>query len=127
MISVSQVIGEKGKTIIYSIPNVRIVDDSLMWDSFRFYTPVGTLVDSEGYHYFDVLGDELLIERDEALDREIVVFVTQQNGIEAAGFYEGELPSIPSFDSDGDIIINIFIPCNPENEIKIEVKEVIDD
>ncbi len=72
------------------------------------------------------MGDSITIERDSQLDK--FVFVYCMNGeVFAEGFYEGDDIVLPSFDIPGDILFTVFIPKNPEQEIIIEKREVVDD
>ncbi|MGD2087257.1 MAG: hypothetical protein PVH61_13820 [Candidatus Aminicenantes bacterium] len=73
MIETKIIKGNKGKTVIYSIPNFQYDDLKIKWDAFKFFTPVGDQVDAEGFSYFDVPADVIPITRDDTLDK--VIFV----------------------------------------------------
>ncbi len=55
----------KGQGVVYTIKNFRFDEKNLQlkWDAFRFYTPMGELIDEQGFRYFDVDGEEYPIGR----------------------------------------------------------------
>jgi len=116
--------GTKGETVCYTIPNFRFNEgtSTLAWDSFTFYTPAGSLVDSAGYKYFVVEGAEVLIERDSSLNK-ILLIIVRNTGIEAIECFEGTSTTI-NVGLEGDIICTGIIPYDPSLEIQVEYKEV---
>ena len=125
-ITISQVKGKKGTTVVFSIPNAPITGNLLTWDSFRFYTPEGNQ-EENGIKYVEVSGDEVDLSRDPELYKEIFVYALFGT-ITARGFFEGENISLPEFGLNGDILFIIRIPSEEKGgEIKVEQREVIDD
>jgi hypothetical protein len=120
--------GEKGKTVCYSMPDFRFdaSDNKLKWGAFRFYTPEGGSVDEEGFAYFDVPAEEILIQRDESLDKEIIITTTRDNGAEAVEILEGAEIEPIIVGIEGDFVATGFIPASPHQEIVIDYKEVTD-
>lgn len=118
--------GEKGKTVCYSIQNLRFdsSDNRIKWDTFRFYTPEGNEIDSQGFNYFDVPADEVLIERDDTLNKYIMIIVTKDTGTELLEIYEDAEMEAVTIGLEGDIIVYGFIPADTATEITISYKEV---
>ena len=118
--------GKKGSTVSYSIPNIRFDNDEskIKWDSFRFYTPKGDKVDTDGFKYFDVPEDEVAIIRDDDLNKMLIIIATVDQGIEAIESFEGEESETITIGLEGDIIISAVIPTSLENEIIVDYKEV---
>ncbi len=118
--------GIKGKTIFYSLPNFRYdTDDHLLkWDAFKFYTPVGELTDEEGFHFFDVPAEEILIGRDDQLNKEMLIMVDQSQGVTVLESMEGAVWDPITIGLEGDVIASGYIPCDPQKEIVIDYKEV---
>ncbi|NIR04220.1 MAG: hypothetical protein GTN82_02205 [Candidatus Aminicenantes bacterium] len=117
---------KKGKTVCYTLSNFRYddSDSKLKWDAFKFYTPVGNQVDDQGFHYFDVLGDEVLIERDDTLNKGIEIKVISNEGVEVIEIYEGAETEAIIIGLEGDIIVSGSIPADLQAEIIIDYKEV---
>lgn len=116
--------GEKGLTVFYTINNIREESGALKWDSFRFYTPVGTNIDEAGFKYFTVPVGEVVITRDDSLAIELKVKVTQAGGVEVFEVYEGVGHNL-TVGKDGDIIITGEIPpVGSIEDIQIVYKEV---
>lgn len=118
--------GKKGQTLIYTLNNVRFdeVDQKLKWDNTRIYTPLGDL-DDNGLKFFDIQADEVLIERDDVLTKEIRIFMTITK-VEAIEIYEGADMESTDLGLEGDLVIFGTIPAGTE-EIRINYKEVYDD
>lgn len=118
--------GKKGKTVCYKLENFRfdLDDDKLKWDAFRFYTPEGEQTDEEGFSYFDVPADEVPILRDDSLNKEFMILVTKNEGVEFLEVLEGADMQGFSIGMEGDIVVSGFIPANPGEEIFIDYKEV---
>jgi hypothetical protein len=118
--------GKKGKTVCYKLENLRFGpnDNKLKWDAFRFYTPEGEQTDEEGFTYFDVPDDEFLILRDELLNKEFVILVSKDEGVEFVEVIEDADMESFSIGLEGDIVASGFIPTNPDEEIVIDYKEV---
>jgi hypothetical protein len=116
--------GKKGETVCYSIPNFQwnVATSTISWDTFKFYTPAGELVE-EGYKYFQVEANAVLIERDTSLNKTLIV-IAKSTGVEALEIYEGITETI-NVGLEGDIIITGIIPANTGIEIQVEYKEVI--
>lgn len=116
-------IGKKGSTVVFSIPNLELNGNVLSWDSFKFYTPVGD--QDDGYKYFNVDEDEILIERDPIFFREVFVYAI--NGtVTAQGFFEEENISLPAFGLNSDVLFVVKIPPEGAGDIEIEQREVTD-
>jgi hypothetical protein len=120
--------GKKGHTVCYSLPNFRFDSETnqLKWDAFSFYTPLGELLDEDGFRYFNVPAEELLIQRDDNLDKELVVMITKENGIEAVEILQGAIPDSINIGIEGDIVLSGFIPADTNEEIVFHYKEVTD-
>jgi hypothetical protein len=120
--------GKKGETVCYTLPNFRFdsSDNKLKWDAFRFYTPEGNQTDDQGFKYFDVPGDEVLIERDDTLNKELLIIVTKDQGTEVVEILEGAETEAITIGLEGDIAASGFIPADPGEEISINYKEVTD-
>jgi hypothetical protein len=118
--------GKKGETVCYTMPNFRYDDNDnkLKWDAFMFYTPAGIQSDDQGT-YFDVPGDEYLIERDDTLNKSLLIKVTL-SGTEVIEILEGAQMEEIVIGLEGDIVCTGFIPVDPEVEIVIDYKEVTD-
>jgi hypothetical protein len=118
--------GKKGSTVCYTIPNFHfdINDNHLKWDDFRFYTPLGESMDEEGFRYFDVPADEVLIERDDTLTKDLIIIATQEEGVEVIETLEGAEGEVITIGLEGDIIVSGTIPASEEEEITIDYKEV---
>lgn len=118
--------GKKGETVCYSISNFRFENGSICWDTFNFYTPTGTQLDGEGNAYFVVPTISETIQRDDTLDKEVLIKVTQTEGIEIIEILDGAVyPSI-SIGLEGDIVCKAYVPTDPQESIQIEYKEVTD-
>lgn len=119
-------IGKKGETVVYTISNLQCVNNTISWDAFNFFTPVGTQV-VDGFNCFVVQADQILLARDNDLDKEFYIKVAQ--GVETA-FYQvldgAECPALNT-NKEGDIIIWGKIPSDPGSEIEVNYKEVIDE
>ncbi len=116
--------GIPGITICYTLPNIRIDGDFLKWDAFRFYSPEGTKKDEKEGLYFDVPAEEILIQRDTVLDKELIICVSLSEGVEVIEILEGaDRPEI-QFSTTGDIIISGYIPANTAKEVSVNFKEV---
>ncbi|NIM11528.1 MAG: hypothetical protein GTO45_16530 [Candidatus Aminicenantes bacterium] len=118
--------GKKGETVCYTLPNFRFdsSDNKLKWDAFRFYTPEGNQTDDDGFKYFDVPGDEALIERDDTLNKELMIIVTKDQGTEVVEILEGAETEAIVIGLEGDIVAAGFIPADAAEEITIDYKEV---
>jgi hypothetical protein len=118
--------GKKGKTVSYTLPNLRfdITDNKLKWDAFRFHTPEGNQTNNEGFKYFDVPADEVLIERDDTLNKQLIIKITRDSGTEAIEILEGAEIEAIIIGLEGDVVAAGFIPANLEEEIIINYKEV---
>lgn len=118
--------GKKGETVCYTMPNFRYdsEDNKLKWDAFRFYTPLGQLSDEEGNMYFDVSSDEVLIERDDTLNKTNLIKVTNE-GVEVIEILEGAQMEEIIIGLEGDIVCTGFIPVDTAEEITIDYKEVV--
>jgi hypothetical protein len=118
--------GKIGSTVVYRLANLRFdeSDNKLKWDSFRFYTPLGNRVDEKGYKFFAVPADEIPIERDDILDKELAVIITEKNGVEAVEIFEDAENETISIGLEGDIVVTGFIPADPQKEIELHYKEV---
>ncbi len=118
--------GKKGATVCYTLPNFRLdsSDNKLKWNAFRFYTPEGNQTDDEGFRFFDVPGDEVLIERDDTLNKEFMIIVTKDQGTEVVEILEGAETEAIVIGLEGDIVAAGFIPADPAGEINIDYKEV---
>lgn len=116
--------GTKGVTVCYSIPNITFTNNHLTWDTFKFYTPLGTQSDTEGNNYFDVLALDELINRDDTLNKDVYVIVTA-SGIEIIEILEGEQYSM-SIGMEGDWVCRLIVPSDTGQEILVEYKEVTD-
>lgn len=125
MISKTIIIGKKGKTVIYS-PQLQVYENTLSWEGFRFYTPVGGAVDTAGFHYFDAPAGEILLEREE-LSKTLLLIITQERGVEALEIYQGAEAEMDSIviGLEGDIVATGYIPADPNVEISISFKEVL--
>lgn len=121
--------GQKGRTVCYEVKNLSYSeeDKKIKWYSFPFYTPVGELTDEEGYNYFPVPGDEILIERDPLLDKTGFLRVNMM-GSEYVEVFEGAAGDSFHFYTglSGDIIATIHVPCDPDVDITCTYKRVID-
>jgi hypothetical protein len=122
----NQIKGKKGVTVCYTIPNFRFdeTESKLKFDEFKFYTPAGE--QDDGVKYFDVAGDEVLLERDTELDKKIFIVCTKDEGVIAYEILEGEDLDL-IYGLEGDIVCIVFIPADPMEKIKIEYKEVYDE
>jgi hypothetical protein len=118
--------GKKGSTVCYSLPNFHFDsnDNHLKWDDFRFYTPVGESMDEEGFRYFDVPADEVLVERDDMLAKDLMIIATQDEGVEVIETLEGAEGEVITIGLEGDVIISGTIPAVDEEEVVIDYKEV---
>lgn len=118
--------GKKGKTVCYTLTNFRFDpgENKLKWDAFRFYTPEGGQTDEEGFAYFDVPADEIPILRDDSLNKEFMILVTKDEGVEFLEVLEDAEIQGFSIGLEGDIAATGFIPTNPGEEIVIDYKEV---
>jgi len=118
--------GEKGQTVCYTINNFRFdpAENKLKWDAFRFFTPEGPQIDEEGVKYFYVAADEVALERDNLLNKVILVKATRDNGTEVLEILEGAEMETVTIGLEGDIIISAFIPANTRQEIAVNYKEV---
>ncbi len=118
--------GKLGSTVCYTLPNIRFdnSDNCLKWDSFRFYTPEADKIAENGFAYFDVPADQVLIERDESLNKHLLVFITKSQGIEAIELLQGAENESNNFGLEGDIVISVTIPAVQNEEIIINYKEV---
>ncbi len=120
--------GKKGVTVCYTIPNFRFDDDAkqLKWDAFRFHTPEGDKKDADGFQYFDVPADYVPIQRDDQLNKQLLVITTLKKGVEALEIYQGATPEPITIGLEGDIIATGIIPSDPNRDIIIDYKEVTD-
>jgi hypothetical protein len=120
--------GRKGETVCYSLPNFRYdgIDKKIKWDAFRFYTPLGQIADNEGFRFFNVIGKQILMQRDKSFNKELFVKITQERGIEVFEVPEGTETNSFATGLEGDIVVTAFIPTNPIDEITVEYKDVID-
>lgn len=120
--------GRKGKTVCYSLPNFRYdgSDNKLKWDAFRFYTPLGHIADNEGFRFFNVMGEQILLRRDERFNKELNVRITQERGIEVFDVPEGTETDSFATGLEGDVVITAFIPADPDDEITVDYIEVTD-
>jgi hypothetical protein len=118
--------GKKGETVCYTLPNFRFdsSDNKLKWDAFRFYTPEGNQTDDDGFKYFDVPGDDALIERDDTLNKELMIIVTKDEGTEVVEILEGAETEPITIGLEGDIVAAGFISADAAEEITIDYKEV---
>jgi len=118
--------GKKGRTICYKIAGFRYdkQDECIKWDDFRFYTPEGDQVDSDGFEYFDVPADEILIQRDPDLDKELLVIITRHRGVDAVEVLAGAEMDPLIIGLDGDIVANCFIPASTTQELVLDYKEI---
>jgi hypothetical protein len=116
--------GIKGKTVCYSINNIRDETGYLKFDGFAFFTPFGSQQDQEGYKYFDVPADQILVERDESLDKTLLIKVTESI-VEAIEIYDGAEFEPINIGLEGDIVAMIYIPSDSGKDIEVEYKEVI--
>lgn len=114
--------GKKGTTVFYTVPNVRVENDVLYFDSFPMYTPMGMLTDSEEFAYFQVPADSVSIARDTVdLSKSIVV----SNGLpQCYTNLENTAAEAITVANEGDIIIDVYIPADTGREIVVTVKEV---
>lgn len=115
--------GEKEKTVCYQLNNFRFENGSICWDAFKFYTPLGT--QSDGNNYFDVPAISELIERDD-INKEVLIKVTQSEGIEIIEILEGATPPSISIGLEGDIVCTVYVPTDTQESIEIQHKEVTD-
>lgn len=118
--------GKMGSTIVYRLTNLGFDEsvNKLKWDSFRFYTPLGNQVDENDRRYFEVPADEIPIERDDTLNKEIQVKITKDEGVEMIEVFEGAETDPISIGLEGDIVVFGVIPTDPQNDIEIHYKEV---
>ena len=129
MIVKKQIIrGRMGRTVCYSMPNFRFdrSDNKIKWDAFRFYTPLGNIADSEGTRFFNVMGGAIPVHRDRWVNKQLFVKITRNRGIETF-----QVPGYAKINSraatlEGDIVVTIFIPTDPGEEITVLYKEVTD-
>ena len=115
--------GCKGKTVFYSVPDVKIENDTLLFGAFRFFTPAASLQDTEGNFYFDVPGDSVSVWR-EACDYDLFVRV-QEAGTEAVKVYNGYEPEHHDDGLEGDVIIHAFVPADLSSNIEVIHKEIV--
>jgi hypothetical protein len=116
--------GTKGKTVLFS-PNIVLVGNTISFENFIFYTPIGNSTDREGFTCFPVQSDSVVIERDGEFDKYFWIVVT--NGIPAYHeVFEGGTPPVLSFGLEGDIIVRGRIPSDISQEIYVETMEVIE-
>jgi hypothetical protein len=122
------VLGRKGKTVCYSLSNLRYdsIDNKLKWDAFRFYTPLGHIADNEGLRFFNVMGGQIQLQRDECFNKKLYVRITQERGIEVFEVPEGTEKNSFATGLGGDIVVTAYIPANPDNEISVEYRDVTD-
>lgn len=127
IIEKTTITGKKGKTVIYS-PKFEVNEETLSWEGFRFYTPVGTAVDTAGFHYFDAPAGEIVLER-EKLSKTLLIIVTQETGVQAIEIYAGaEAQMDPiTIGLEGDIVATGHIPTDPNEEISIQFKKVLNE
>jgi len=118
------IIGEKGKTVCYTINNFRYENESICWESFNFYTPLGVSIDTEGHAYFEVPAISEIIQRDETLNKEVLIKVTQAEGIEIIEILEGAAPLKIAIGLEGDIVCMAYVPADLLEDIQISYKEV---
>jgi hypothetical protein len=118
--------GKKGHTVCYTLENFRFdsSDNMLKWDAFRFYTPLGGSIDGEGFNYFDVPAEAIPIERDDTLNKDLLIIATNDNGVDVVETLEGANGEDFSIGLEGDVIVSGFIPAAVEEEIVIDYKEV---
>jgi hypothetical protein len=117
--------GKKGETVYYTIPNFTLEDSIIKWDPFKFYTPVGDQTE-DGFTYFNVPSEQILIERDDTLDKEFIIIITKDQAVEFIEILEGAESGTIQIGLEGDIVASGFIPANPAEEINIDYKEVSD-
>ncbi|MCP5046721.1 MAG: hypothetical protein GY940_06090, partial [bacterium] len=115
-----------GETVCYTMTGFQFddSDNNLKWDAFRFYTPEGDITDEEGHRYFDVPADEIPIERDDTLNKHMMIIVTKNDGAEVVEVMEGAEFEGVSIGLEGDIVANGFIPAAPGEEIVFNYMEV---
>ena len=119
-----QISGKKGKTVCYSINNLRIEGDLLLWDNWQFMTPLGSL-ELDGEKYFDVPATSFDISRDDTLDKEISI-VVKSTSIDVLYTLEGEVRESVNLGLDGDIVVTGIIPSDITENIKLQYYEVKD-
>ncbi len=119
--------GRKGETVCFTIKNfiVHSENSSINWNEFRFYTPVGEEVDSEGYKYFEVPAGNISVVRDEILNKTILV-IAEQNNSRVLEILEGAEMEIINLELEGDIVAIANIPADASEEIVVVYKEVTD-
>lgn len=119
--------GSLGQGVVYQLNGLCSNQESnnLQWNSFRFYTPQGKQTDQHGFHYFDVPADSIPVERDDTLDKILIIMVTQDKGIEVLEIFAGAEMETTTIGLEGDIIATVSIPANEEQEIMVNYKEVI--
>ncbi len=120
------IIGTYNFTVVYTINNFRVDGNYIKWDSFKFYTPEGTLTENEtGYKYFNVSTEEYLLERHPLLHKNLLIKVDETNGLMAIEVEEGSNGEMIEFGLEGDIIITGYIPSTSNgSDIEIQYKEV---
>lgn len=128
MVSLSKhtIHGRKGKTVCYTLEYFRFdeTESKLKWDSFPFYTPHGTETDEQNFKYIDVPADEIGIQRDPVLDKDFLITITVESGVEVFEILEGaEGPTLVS-GANGDIVATGNIPADTSLDIKFDYKEV---
>lgn len=119
-----------GKYVYYTIFNVRMENNKLLWDESKFYSQLGNLEDKKG-KYFIIPAPpdgEVDLSRNQSISKKIIIRYTALNGLEIHEILEGTIIdlSILESDIDGDILIEVFLPSiESGEEIVIYYKEVI--
>jgi len=133
-INVFESVGRKGVTLFYSFVNFRFdsSDYKLKWDATRVYTPRGSQTDENGFKYFDIPADEILISRD-LVDLDIVVYFFDNPVGDNVEVYitspeDEEIQEITYPDvSDGSgSYFDITVPSNPAMPVNVNITEVTD-
>jgi hypothetical protein len=119
--------GIRGRTVVYTLADFQFDETTsrLRWNAFRFYTPVGDRTDEDGFNYFDIPADEVLIERDTALDKDFTIVISSGE-VTVIYILEGATGGNININGlEGDIIASGIIPCDTSEDITIDYKEVI--
>jgi hypothetical protein len=117
--------GRLGETLCYKLKNFRYddVEFKIKWDSSRFYTPAGLSIDEAGHKYFDIPATEILIERDEVLNKDLVVIAKAGQEVEVIETLEGAESESETIGPNGDFICSGYIPASLNEDIIIYYKE----
>lgn len=121
--------GQKGKTVCYTLENLRFdtIDEKLKWDDSKFYTPIGTETDTGDFNFFSVPAGEISITRDSILDKEALLVISIEVGVEYIEVLEGiDGPDLAVSGLNGDIVATGFIPAGT-GDIVFDYKEVTGD